>query len=407
MEGVEHFYATIGSKPWWIWGFEHGINECGVAIGNEAEWSWIPAVEENLLLGMDLLRLGLERGATAREAMEVIASLLEKYGQGGACKYGGSIKDTAYHNSFLISDPNEVWLFETVDRYWIAKRIDTQVTISNVYTIEEDYDLVSDGLIELAIEQGLHVEGEPFNFTKSFQLLDGTPLTGHVRHERSTMMLNAIDRPVGWQDILSILRDHNDGQYVQNRWSPVSGFNANICCHGSTKTSQTAATMVVEYHETPYKELLFTYWGSMCPPCCSFVVPFFNTGYIPACLGTEADTHKYSPDSFWWKVERMVIGIEQNYERYHSYIDEVRPAMEAEFKAAADEALAKAGELAASGKHDAARELLNALTDSCLERVEAEVARITEAIEADLAERPAQVYRAHHIDYFKKLANMP
>lgn len=32
---VKHTYACIGSKPHFFWGFEHGINEHGLMIGNE------------------------------------------------------------------------------------------------------------------------------------------------------------------------------------------------------------------------------------------------------------------------------------------------------------------------------------------------------------------------------------
>jgi secernin len=63
-----------------------GANEHGVCIGNEAVHSRLAADCDDgtaRLLGMDLVRLGLERGATAREALDVMTSLLEEHGQGG------------------------------------------------------------------------------------------------------------------------------------------------------------------------------------------------------------------------------------------------------------------------------------------------------------------------------------
>ena len=62
--------AFVGSRPTWLWGVEHGVNEYGVAIGNEKLYTTgAPKHRPPALLGMDLVRLGLERGRTADHAV--------------------------------------------------------------------------------------------------------------------------------------------------------------------------------------------------------------------------------------------------------------------------------------------------------------------------------------------------
>ena len=77
---VKRTYSVFGSRPYWIWGFEMGYNEMGLIIGNEAEGSLMEPDAENGLLGMDMLRLALERAANAKEAIDVITGLLKRFG---------------------------------------------------------------------------------------------------------------------------------------------------------------------------------------------------------------------------------------------------------------------------------------------------------------------------------------
>jgi hypothetical protein len=109
--------AVLLSRPVWMWGAEIGVNEAGVAIGNEAVFTKGP-YGKPALTGMDLLRLALERSESAESAVNTIIELLETYGQGGNCGFDHTFY---YDNSFLVIDRDHLFVLETCAKSWCGQ----------------------------------------------------------------------------------------------------------------------------------------------------------------------------------------------------------------------------------------------------------------------------------------------
>ena len=163
---VPRTHAVLLSKPHWIWGAEIGANEHGLVIGNQAVFAKIEPSVEKGIIGMDYLRLALERAADVEEAVHVITTLLAEYGQSGNC---GFEREIAYHNSFILADPKGATVLETVEREWVVRSIDRIQAISNAYTIEDRPDESSATVEMRAVKGGFHGADAPFAFKRVYE----------------------------------------------------------------------------------------------------------------------------------------------------------------------------------------------------------------------------------------------
>lgn len=133
--------AVVVSRPTWLRGAEHGLNEHRVAIGNEKIWTVDdPRGRPPALLGMDLVALVLERARDADEGLRVLTTLLAEHGQGGS---GEATRDAPYYSSFLIADPRRAWIVETSGRRFAARPAAAGDAISNRVSLGTTWTVAS------------------------------------------------------------------------------------------------------------------------------------------------------------------------------------------------------------------------------------------------------------------------
>ncbi|XP_070831795.1 secernin-3 [Chaetodon trifascialis] len=211
VEQVAHTHAVVLSRPAWLWGAEMGANEHQVCVGNEAVWGRESADGDEALLGMDLVRLALERADTAEKAVDVITELLEKYGQGGSCMEDES--GFTYHNSFLISDRTEAWLLETAGKYWAAERVeDGHRNISNQYGITTKIDKEHPEMREYARSKGWWDGKTQFNFATVYSFITTARIeAAGSRYCEGKKLLEKSNGRITAETMMDILRDKDSG----------------------------------------------------------------------------------------------------------------------------------------------------------------------------------------------------
>lgn len=359
VEQVESTYTFMGCHSFWCWGVGMGINECGFAVGNNAEGSRTPLEPgTNVgIIGVDLCRLALERAATAREGIKVITHFIEKFGQNATTS---EIRKIIAESTYLLVDPNEVWILETAGRRWVAKQVKDWGGFSNQYTIGEDFDMCSPDVEEYARKKRWLAPGEKFNFARAYQLATECAL---ARWKRVRKLVNSYDRPLAVTDILRVLRDHMDGELLEQLpgFGDFYGTFQHVCNHAQAANDGQTTASFISWTDDDLGPVC-RYMASV--SCCSIAIPAYLKGRIPAAMA--CGEWVYDPNSLFWTIERLVWTISIDGERFGDAARAKLRVLENEIFAKTEEAEAKARLLIKEGKEEEAFEILSQLTEEAV-----------------------------------------
>jgi secernin len=300
--------ALLGTQPYWLWGLEQGVNEHRVAIGNETVFAREPLGAVGLL-GMDLVRLGLERGRSAAEALGVMTDLLEAHGQGGS---GHVHVEWPYHNSFLIADPSEAWVLETSARHWAARPVREIGNVSNGLAFGADWARGSADLTSFAVAHGWWREADGrVDFAAAYADDSGVPPNVCAERRRRAASLLAEGRGrLTSAALRAVLRDHYDGGPVHRPRPFDDPHFFSICMHADPLDNTTAA-MVASLPADPVVPAAA--WLCLGSPCVGAFLPCYLEGRVPEALsrgGAEPD-----PESPWWRMRELLTLVERDFAR--------------------------------------------------------------------------------------------
>ncbi len=330
---VAHTYKVLGL-----------MNEYQLAIGETTFDGRLELVNKDGLFNYFTLMLTtLQRAKTAREAIDVMTSLVEKYG------YGSS------GESFSIADKNEVWIMEMMGTgkggtgaVWVAVKIPdgyisahTNMSRIGGFPLKSPDVKYSKNVISFAIEKGIYnpkTDGK-FNFSRVYN----PPTEEQVRYSlrrvwsifrRSAPSHNYSpdfssfkkgakpyplyikpDNKLGVRDVIALHRDHYEGTEFDmtknltsgpfnapDKWRPMkwSAGGKLYSWERPIATQQAGFVFVSQSRSSVPDEIGGVYWYGPDNPYTNFFVPLYTSiSKLPESY-TKGSLRRFSRDSAWW-----------------------------------------------------------------------------------------------------------
>lgn len=318
---------------------EQGINEYNVAMSATETESTNPRVlghdplVENGVDEDSMVYLVLPFIKSAREGVQRLGSLIEKYGTGET-------------NGIAFNDKDEVWYLETAGGHqWVAQRIpdDAYAIAPNNMCIQEiDFDdpdnfMYAAGIRDFVEKYHLNPYPDKFNFRKIFATEDeadayyNTPRTWYgqklfnpsIEQEPTSQDMPFIRQPekkIAVEDVEFFLSSH----YNQTPYDPMgtysSGNSDEMKRFRSIALDRNQSSCILQIRNDVPAEYAAIQWINFGFYCYSPYVPFFtNINDTPANYATASET--FHPEkSAYWMYKLLQVIVEP---RYHEFINEV------------------------------------------------------------------------------------
>jgi dipeptidase len=306
------------------------LNEWGVAVASmgcpSREDSYVILAVRNEIrdggIGYMLRRLVAQRARSAREGMELIGTLVERFG------YIDSGR------TYVVADPREAWVVAVVrGRRWVAQRVpdDQVVIIPNRYVIGE-IDLAdrenfraSPDLINYATKRGwFDPDGGRFNFRQAYQTPEQTQ--PDKRQFRGQEVVSG--KPGEWpprQPLSFAVRPHK-----RLSVSDVAALLRDPGGVASMFSRSTQEMAVFQLRPQMPSEIGCVYWRTTGRPDISVLTPwhvgitstpeiYSRRGDPQRLLSLEQhfqplpSTFQPDPSRAWWKFKRLAQVVDQSY----------------------------------------------------------------------------------------------